>query len=341
MNWITYSIIGALLSSAWSLSVKQGVNLIYPTDFSSTYTIISLVLICIINSIRHTSFSLNKSGLIAGIFKGISAILLTKSFTITPNPGLTIGTFRIQSIFTAIVAFWVFGSQLSMGNILAMCVVIIGLFVIATSNSDGDTEFTQPRISTSAQQTNTGNNKTEKFTTSPNLRHTAKLIPNKPRKKWLVYALLAGLFMSIADIFTKQAVSQGNPGIYNLLFNITLASTVLIVVYDRITTGTFKIHNHDQNNLIDWKDYLIIIWTGIIVTGYTLTTITAINHAPNVGYAKAIDTLGVIITLLGSHVMFRSKLSKEAVSGILLVLSGILYISFSNNGSLIKVTSSN
>ena len=118
-----------------------------------------------------------------------------------------------------------------------------------------------------------------------------------------------------------------NQGIYNILFNSVVAQAIFLLAYDRIVTGTFKVRDLNGDGAVDWRDYSTIGWTGIVFDAYMFTVIGATRGAPNVGYAKAIDTLGVIVTSVASHYLFGSPLTKESMGGIGLVIAGILYIS--------------
>lgn len=310
MDWALYAITGALLSSIWSISIKRGINTVIPTDFSSAYTVISLVLISIVNKIHRVPFTLDGFGLLAGVCQGISAILLTKSFTTTPNPGLTMGTFRSQAVVSALLAYVIFGSNLTASKGVAMIIVCIGVFIIGKSESIPTVTLKEPLI---------------------NSDRKTKLAPTKKGSNgsnpWLTMALLAGLVMSFKDIFTKFGLTKSNSNTYNILYNIILANAVIIVIYDRITTGTFRLHDHDGDDSVTWKDYLIIVWTAVISTGYALTVIYSTKTAPNVGYTKSIETLGVIVTTVLSKLIFNSDLKRDSLGGIALITGGILYIS--------------
>ena len=313
MDWVLYAIAGALLSSIWSISIKRGINTVIPTDFSSAYTVISLILISIVNKIHQVPFTLNGFGLLAGVCQGISAILLTKSFTTTPNPGLTMGTFRSQAVVSAILAYFIFGSNLTASKVVAMIIVCVGIFIIG--KSERTVAVTEPLIN--------GTRKTK-------LAHTKEVANNSTRSNpnpWLIMALLAGLVMSFKDIFTKFGLTSSNSNTYNILYNVILANAVIIVIYDRITTGTFRLHDHDGDNNVTWKDYLIIVWTAVISAGYALTVISSTKTAPNVGYTKSIETLGVIVTTVLSKLIFNSDLKKDSLGGIALITGGVLYLS--------------
>jgi drug/metabolite transporter (DMT)-like permease len=304
MNWLGYSVTGALLSSLWSLSVKKGLTSIFSTDFVSWYAIVSLLVTTLFNVIRKVSFDYNLFGLIAGVCQAICGITLTKSFATSPNPGLTMAVFRTQAIITTVMAFFLFHSNITVSKIVAMGVVVAGVYLLSKTKPKDDKET--PEEFKNPEQAKSKKNSS---------------------KMWLWMALLGGLVMSCKDILTKKALVADNKGVYNILFNSVLAQGIVLLIYDRITTGSFRVTDINGDGEVDWKDYLTIGWTGVIFAAYMLTVISATQTAPNVGYAKAIDTLGVIITSISSHFIFGSELTKESLGGIAMVISGVLYIS--------------
>lgn len=312
MNWLVFSVLGALLSSVWSLSVKKGLTTIFSTDFVSWYAVVSLVFTFIFNVAKRVSFSVNPFGLLAGICQGVCSIALTKSFNISPNPGLTMAVFRTQSIVTAILAYFLFQSSISIPKIVAMGVVVIGVYLLSKTKPVATEEFTTHPTHQKSKTDSTGGDTVSE---------------NHSGKKWLWLALSAGVIMSLKDILTKKALVAPNQGVYNILFNSVLTQALVLLVYDKITTGNFSVRDLNGDSRVNWKEYGTIGWTGFIFAAYMLTVIGATRTAPNVGYAKAIDTLGVIITSVASHYMFGSQLTKQSMGGIALVISGILYIS--------------
>ena len=325
MNWLVFSVIGALLSSVWSLSVKKGLTTIFSTDFVSWYAVVSLLMTVVFNLVKQVSFTPNLFGLLAGLCQGICAIALTKSFSVSPNPGLTMAVFRTQSIITAILAFFLFNSKISVPKIIAMGVVVFGVYLLSKT----------PARKTEGFATTNSDQQDKKHQLTPEDHH---LPPEEHRltttqhtkntgKSWLILALFAGIIMSMKDILTKKALVGPNQGIYNILFNSVVAQAIFLLAYDRIVTGTFKVRDLNGDGAVDWKDYSTIGWTGIVFAAYMFTVIGATRGAPNVGYAKAIDTLGVIVTSVASHYLFGSPLTKESMGGIGLVIAGILYIS--------------
>ena len=122
-------------------------------------------------------------------------------------------------------------------------------------------------------------------------------------KKWEVYALLGGVSMSIKDIFTKISLGKDkvDMSIY-LLYSFIIASAISFV-YQKMKIKTLKLIPKNESNKNNNKNknkntkYLYILLSSIIVLFYAITVGLSTSLAPNPGLAKAIDILGVVLTL--------------------------------------------
>lgn len=330
MNWLSYSIIGACLSAVFSLSIKKGLYTVYPADFTSAYAIIATIILTIFNWYTGGSkyFKLEPWALVSGIFQAIAGICITFSFGTTPNPGLTMSVFRTQALLTAVLAYFFFGSSLSASKIFAMLFVIAGVHLVSKTRPERKLPF-EPFQDDTVYQTLQPHAPTP-IRKTDHIPPPIKKIKEKP-SAWLILAIVAGITMSIKDVTAKRALlGKGHPPRL-ILWNALIAQSIVMFLYDRYNTGIFGIHDmydktHDGR--ITDRDLLLILFTGIIFLIYTTTVILATKLAPNVGYAKAIDTFGVIITTLGAHYMFKSPITKESIVGVLLIVGGLSYISF-------------
>ena len=307
MNWLSYAIGGAFLSSLWSLSVKEGITSVFSTDFASWYSVVACVLLTIFNLVRSgpTSFSVSPWGLSAGVFQAIAGLALTKSFKNAPNPGLTMSVFRTQAILTAILAYFLFGSNLSPSKLAAMAVVSGGVYLVSKTKHESfvGTE------------------------TLPETKHNQVSSTPAGSRSWLLLAIIGGVAMSCKDVTTKWAILHPKSKLTNILWNSLLIQCVIILIYDKYTTGNPAIHDHTGDGVIDGKDKLLIVWTGIIFLVYVASVIVATKLAPNVGYAKAVDTLGVLLTTVAAYYLWKAPITRDAILGIFLIIGGIMYVS--------------
>lgn len=298
--WIYASLCSAVIGSIWTLSVKKGIMSIFATDFASWYGFVASLILMGYNLVTGIGLRFNLWGAIAGIFQGGAVVLSTISMSKSPNPGLTIATFRVQSIVTAILAYLIFGSSLSVYKIVAMAVVIYGVHMISETKNEtfNGTQAIEPKKN------------------------------EKTSKAWVLLAILGGISMSIKDITTKQAfLAESKPNTMVIILNSLIVQTIIVFIYDKISTGTIKPRDLNQDHVINYKDWIIIAWTGLIYVMYNFGVATSTKLAPNVGYAKAIITFSVIISTITAHYLYKSALTTKSMTGVCIIVAGIVCIS--------------
>lgn len=313
MNWIHYSYLTAILSSIWSISVKEGIMSSFSIDFTAWYAVISAMISLMINVVSGKSLKLVSYLIIGGFLAGCSTISLTKSLETSPNPGMSMAIFRTQSVLIALAAFLFFGSKLSIDSVIAMIVVIIGGFIITNAVH---TKQTSENSLEEFQEKNPEKNP-----------HLGNLTTSK--KKWVIYALLASLCITGKDLITKTSFFLKTADIHEVVFNILLGQALILVAYDLYQTGNLYLEDKNkQEHLSNNKKTLwITIWTGLIFYVYIYTLTTATKLSSNVGYVKSIDTFGIIITTIASHYLFNSTINSHILIGIGVIFFATLYIS--------------
>ena len=132
---------------------------------------------------------------------------------------------------------------------------------------------------------------------------------------------------SLYDLTTKGAFNNKKSGSFeNILFNSFLTQAIILMIYDRYKTGNFKLEDINQDKKVDFKDIGITIWTGFTYFLYCYIATKSIELAPNVGYAKAITTFGVVLTTILSHYIFDSVLTGRVLIGVAMIMVGIMYV---------------
>lgn len=312
MKWFSYSLASAGLSTLYSLSISRGVKDVFSTDFASGYSIVGAVLMTLMRLFTHGTqgFQMEKWGTLSGISQAIGCVCLANSLRQAPNPGLTVSIYRVQSVLTAIMAYFLFGSKLSIHKCVAMGVVLLGIYLVSQSTH---TKSNRPEGKQEDKQ-----DIKEEFSNSP---HSAKT------SSWLLLALITGVAFSFKDILLKNAFVSDHIDISGVLWNITIAQAVFMIAYDHYTTGTYGFHDVTGDSKITKRDKLQIIWTGLIYVLYSTTVAAATKFAPNVGYAKSVISIGMIATTIISHYLYDAPITKEGVIGMGLILVGSLYIS--------------
>lgn len=310
MNWYIWPLIGSLLSGVWSLSVKKGLETIISADFVSWYGVVSLIILTIFNVVQKTTFSLNIPGILSGLLSGLTIISLTESMKTSPNPGMSMAVYRSQAVLTTVLAFLIFDSHISVPKIIAMAVVLLGVYILSTSKPS--------RHSPS--------NLSEEETREETREETIHTKNTKRGLNWVQFTIIAIIVGSLSDLTIKGAMNNKSSSFNNILFNMFLVQTITFIVYDVYTTGNFKLEDINKDKKVNITDLGITLWTGIVYFLVFYFTNKGIKVAPNVGYAKAISSLGIVITTVFSHYLFDSILTKRVVLGIFLVILGISYV---------------
>ena len=96
-------------------------------------------------------------------------------------------------------------------------------------------------------------------------------------------------------------------GLFGLLFFIFTNKSKININYDLKTIG-------------------LITFTGFILLLTTTLVIYLLKITPNMAYAHSIINLNIIITIITSYLIFKQKLNKFTLFGMLLSLVGIIIV---------------
>ena len=140
---------------------------------------------------------------------------------------------------------------------------------------------------------------------------------------WIQYGLLAAVFVAISDLLRKSAVTGVNKSI-TILIPLIIAGSVALTMF--IFNG-YK--NGYKKDISDIKSYqwciLVVIGLMMPITHYLITN--CLHNIHNVGYAKTIVSLNVLISSIASLYLFKdAKINKFTICGILLVIGGTCLI---------------
>lgn len=303
-QWFIISCISAIISSFWSISVKYGLQTFTSYSFAFWYSLIATIIITIQSVIKTGSVKFSKLGAFSGIGAGVAAVSLAKSFVMSPNPGFSMAIFRMQAILTTIASVVFFNAKLTLVKWLCIALSIIGVLTIVTSKS-------------SVEHSKKSNNKSDK-----------NKKPKKNNYEWVLYALIAGIAMTIKDIFTKKALTDGGKGIFHSLFWTTgLFQSIILMIILLLTNKSVALETTKENkSVFPINKYTLI--AGIAFALYQFAVITASKAAPNVGLVKAVDSEGMVITSIASIYLFNSSLNTQDIIGMIMIIAGVLGLAF-------------
>ena len=309
MYWLLLSLISACMSAAWSLSVDSGLRHVAPTSYAAWYSTGAAILVALGLKYKKIALGVDKWGVLGGVFSGAASVLMAHSFAAASNPGLSMGIFRMQSVATAILSYFIFKAPLNKTTLIGMLVACVGAIVLSLpSRSSEATEHGKEGMSHG--HVHEKEHEQEK-------KKGAKTSSNK----WLVLALCAGLAMSVKDLATKKALQVGGKAALGPVLLSTGATQALVaLVAAGLSDGNISLKKRPgQHDVIGY-----VALSSLAFAMYQATVIGASAAAPNVGVVKALDTVGVLLTTFGAHELFGSPVTVRDTEGIVLILVGVV-----------------
>lgn len=137
----------------------------------------------------------------------------------------------------------------------------------------------------------------------------------KAGRGWMVYAVLSAVFAALTSILAKVGIS----GVESNLGTAIRTGVVLVMAW----LVVFLRGKQGQVREIDKKELLFISLSGLATGGSWLCYYYAIQNGV-VSVVVPIDKLSILVTVLFSYLVFREKLSKKALLGLLLMVAGTL-----------------
>ena len=135
---------------------------------------------------------------------------------------------------------------------------------------------------------------------------------------------------SIYDIkryFFKIFTFKKNKNVFNFIFYSLLLQTIVLFIYDLYISKNIKLDNKDDNKVVKGIDIYYTIISGILLYIYVYVITMACKLAPNIGFVKSIDSLGIVLTIIFSNLIFKTKLNIQSYIGIGISIAGIIFVS--------------
>ena len=106
-----------------------------------------------------------------------------------------------------------------------------------------------------------------------------------------------------------------------------LLQTIVLFIYDLYISKNIKLDNKDDNKVVKGIDIYYTIISGILLYIYVYVITMACKLAPNIGFVKSIDSLGIVLTIILSNLIFKTKLNTQSYIGIGISIAGIIFVS--------------
>ena len=141
----------------------------------------------------------------------------------------------------------------------------------------------------------------------------------KESRSWMLYAILAAVFAALTSILAKVGIS----GVESNLGTAIRTGVVLVMAWVIVLLRG----KHRQLPALEKKELLFIGLSGLATGASWLCYYYAIGHG-DVSIVVPIDKLSILVTVAFSYFVFREKLSKKALLGLVLMVAGTLLMVF-------------
>ncbi len=142
---------------------------------------------------------------------------------------------------------------------------------------------------------------------------------NKQSQMGLVCAVLSAVFASLTSILGKIGITgiDSNLGTAIRTFVVLLMAWLMVFV-----TGKQR-----EVGKIEKKELIFICASGLATGGSWLCYYRALQEGP-ASVVVPIDKLSILVTIIFARMVFKEKLNKKAMLGLLLIVAGTIWIAF-------------
>lgn len=139
---------------------------------------------------------------------------------------------------------------------------------------------------------------------------------NKSAKKsWILYAAGSAVFASLTSILGKIGISEVESNLGTAIRTVVVLIMAWIMVLVTGKMNTVK--------SIPKKELIFIGLSGIATGGSWLCYYKALQDGA-ASVVVPIDKLSIVVTVLFSYIVFKEKLSKKSLAGLIMIVAGTL-----------------
>lgn len=135
------------------------------------------------------------------------------------------------------------------------------------------------------------------------------------KKNWILYAAGSAVFASLTSILGKIGIAdvESNLGTAIRTVVVLIMAWVMVIVTGKMNTV----------RSIPKKEMLFIVLSGIATGGSWLCYYKALQDGP-ASVVVPIDKLSIVVTIVFSYIVFKERLSKKSLAGLVLIVVGTL-----------------
>lgn len=139
--------------------------------------------------------------------------------------------------------------------------------------------------------------------------------PSVSKRSWFLYAIASAIFASLTSILGKVGIE----GIDANLGTAIRTGVVLVMAWLLV----FIAKKQHTIQLIDKKSWYFILLSGVTTGASWLCYYRALQTGP-ASVVVPIDKLSLVVTIVFSYFVFKEKLNKRSLVGLLLIIVGTL-----------------
>lgn len=138
----------------------------------------------------------------------------------------------------------------------------------------------------------------------------------KPAKKsWIFYAAGSAVFASLTSILAKIGISEVESNLGTAIRTVVVLIMAWVMVFVTKKADTVK--------SIPKKELVFIGLSGLATGGSWLCYYKALQDGA-ASVVVPIDKLSIVVTVVFSYIVFKEKLSKKGLAGLLIIVAGTL-----------------
>lgn len=135
------------------------------------------------------------------------------------------------------------------------------------------------------------------------------------KKSWILYAAGSAVFAALTSILGKIGISEVESNLGTAIRTAVVLIMAWVMVFVTKKANTVK--------SIPKKELIFIGLSGLATGGSWLCYYKALQDGA-ASVVVPIDKLSIVVTVLFSYIVFKEKLSKKAVVGLLMIVAGTL-----------------
>lgn len=136
-------------------------------------------------------------------------------------------------------------------------------------------------------------------------------------EKWMIYGMIAAMFIAIRDIFSNDLINRYDYTEYVIYANIIVF--IFTIIYILAFNVTLKKPNYSDL-------FVIIIRLLIVYLIIEPCIFYSIKYCNNPGYAKSIINLNTLFVFILGILFFKAEINMKKTMGILMILGGSYFL---------------